>query len=215
MRVVGLLAGSRTNAQIAAALGLSAHTVKWHLSQVLSKLGMESRDEVADWWRARHGVQRKRWREPEKRAAGEPARVFATREEEQEMADAIVVDGARSGGFELEGTTLAIQEWQGSAPGELHVHHLHDIAWQVLDGKLHFRFSDREVVAEAGTTVFVPAGTPHAYGEGDARYLVIGHPRLFKLFRELRTARTGRPHTDWGNGPDREIYRRYDSELLE
>ena len=34
-------------------------------------------------------------------------------------------------------------------------------------------------------------------------------------FQALRTARMGRPHTDWGNGPDAEIYRKWDSELLD
>ena len=118
-------------------------------------------------------------------------------------------------GFEVAGTTLAIQEWRGSAPGELHVHHRHDIAWYVIEGSLRFRFADREEAVGAGTTVFVPAGTPHTYGEGDARYLVIAPPQLFELFSELREARTGRPHTDWGNGPDRDIYRKHHSELLE
>jgi hypothetical protein len=44
---------------------------------------------------------------------------------------------------------------------------------------------------------------------------VIAPPRLFELFEALRAARSRRPFTEWGNGKDREIYRRYDSELLE
>jgi DNA-binding CsgD family transcriptional regulator/mannose-6-phosphate isomerase-like protein (cupin superfamily) len=210
IRVIGLLVGGRTNAEIAAETGLSPHTVKWHLSQLLSKLGLRSRDDLADWWRSRHGVARRLWLEPEIRALGE-----RPRRKENAMSAAIVLEGATTSGFEVAGTTLAVQEWQGSAPGELHLHRSHDIAWHVLEGSLHFRFADREVDAGAGSTVFIPAGTPHTYGEGDARYLVIGHPQLFELFQELRNARAGRPHTDWGNGPDSDIYRRYDSELLE
>jgi quercetin dioxygenase-like cupin family protein len=142
-------------------------------------------------------------------------------EEKVLMAEPIIVPPPRlredpSQGFAVAGSALAIQEWQGSAPGELHVHHADDIAWHVLEGTLHFRFADREVDAPAGSTVFIPAGVPHTYGEGDdARYLVIASPRLFQLFEELRSARRDRPHTDWGSGPDSAIYRKHDSELLE
>jgi hypothetical protein len=123
------------------------------------------------------------------------------------------------------GDTLEIQLWEGSAPYELHVHHRHDIAWHILAGSLHFRFADREADVHAGTTIFIPAGTPHTYGiepalhagraEGFVRYLVIAPPRIFALFKELEIARTGRPHTDWGAAPDPDIYRRYESELLD
>jgi uncharacterized cupin superfamily protein len=128
-------------------------------------------------------------------------------------------------GYLGRGDTLAIQLWEGSAPGELHVHYEHDIAWHVLEGTLRFRFADHEADATAGSTVFIPAGTPHTYGvekalsegnpQGFVRYLVFAPPRLFDLFLALQEARTGRPHTDWGRGPDREIYARFDSELLE
>jgi uncharacterized cupin superfamily protein len=123
------------------------------------------------------------------------------------------------------GDSLQIQLWEGSAPGELHVHHDADIAWHVLEGSLHFRFADGEAEVVAGSTLFIPAGTPHTYGvesalhrgepQGFVRYLVIGPPRLFDLFAALQVAREGRSHTDWGNGPDREIYRRFESDLLE
>ena len=128
-------------------------------------------------------------------------------------------------GYLARGDTIAIQIWEGSAPGELHIHHQHDIAWHVLAGTLRFRFADGERDAPAGSTVFIPAGTPHTYGlevalsegkpEGFTRYLVIAPPRLFDLFAALQVARTGRPHTDWGNGPDKDIYAQFDSELLE
>ncbi len=124
------------------------------------------------------------------------------------------------------GDTLEIQLWEGSAPYELHVHHKHDIAWHILEGSLRFRFSDGVADISEGSTLFVPAGTPHTYGiepallsggspEGRTRYLVFGPTLLFKLFKELEVARTGRPHTDWGAGPDAEIYARYGSELLD
>jgi hypothetical protein len=133
---------------------------------------------------------------------------------------------ANSEGTLAAGATLEIQLWEGSAPYELHVHRRHDVAWHILEGSLRFRFRDREVDLDAGSTLFIPAGTPHTYGiepallegrtaEGRTRYLVIGPPELFVLFKELEVARTGRPHTDWGAGPDADIYRKHDSELLD
>ena len=100
-----------------------------------------------------------------------------------------------------------VQEWEGSGPGYLHVHHEDDEAWHVLDGVLRFRFGDRDVDAEAGTTVFVPAGVPHAYeAVGPGRYLIILTPRLLQLIDALH-----------GSPIDRhpEIMRQYRSEVLE
>lgn len=145
------------------------------------------------------------------------------------MPEAIIVTAeqhrANPEGTLAAGETLEIQLWEGSAPYELHVHHEHDIAWHILVGSLRFRFADSEREVGAGSTVFIPAGTPHTYGiepslhaggeQGYVRYLVIAPPRLFALFKELEVARTGRPHTDWGAGPDAEIYRRFESELLD
>lgn len=105
------------------------------------------------------------------------------------------------------GRTLVIEEWKGSGPGYLHVHYEDDEAWHVLEGTLRFRFSDREVDAEAGTTVFVPAGTPHTYEVvGSGRYLMILTPRLRELIDELHRAPLSR-HP--------EIMRHYRSEVLE
>ncbi len=134
------------------------------------------------------------------------------------MTEPVIISpvAERSVGFEVGGDSLALQEWAGSAPGELHVHHRDDIAWHVLEGSLHFRFADREIDAAAGTTVFIPAGTPHTYGEGEeSRYLVIGAPRLFAMFHELIAARKARTNPMETTEEDRETYRRYDSELLE
>jgi LuxR family maltose regulon positive regulatory protein len=44
--VVNMLAQTMPNKKIARALGLSPETVKWHLSQIYSKLGVNSRDEA-------------------------------------------------------------------------------------------------------------------------------------------------------------------------
>jgi len=101
-----------------------------------------------------------------------------------------------------------VHEWSGSGPGYLHVHYADDEAWHVFEGTLTFRLRDREVVAEAGTTVFVPAGIPHDYfeSEGPTRYLIILTPRLRELIGALGSA----PREQHN-----EIMRRYESEILE
>jgi len=69
--------------------------------------------------------------------------------------------------------------------------------------------ADRELVADAGTTVVIPAGVPHTFGNAGpepSRYLIILPPRLSELIGELH-------QVDAADHPD--LYRRYDSELLE
>nr|MBA3947564.1 cupin domain-containing protein [Herpetosiphonaceae bacterium] len=87
------------------------------------------------------------------------------------------------------GQSFSIQEWRGSGPAYLHVHHADDEAWHVLEGTLNFTFADHAVTAEAGTTVFVPAGVPHTYeASSSARYLIILTPRLRDLIAALHDA---------------------------
>ena len=59
----------------------------------------------------------------------------------------------------------------------------------MLEGTLRFRFADREVDAPAGTTVFVPAGTPHTYWvvAEPSRYLIFLTPRLDRLIARLHS----------------------------
>jgi uncharacterized RmlC-like cupin family protein len=106
-----------------------------------------------------------------------------------------------------DGQSFVIKEWRGSGPAALHVHHLDDEAWHVLEGRLRFRFRDREVDAPAGSTVFVPAGVPHTYQAVDARYLIVMPPRLAALIAELQAARDPAAHPA--------IYRKYESAVLE
>lgn len=105
------------------------------------------------------------------------------------------------------GATFCIREWRGSGPAVLHVHHADDEAWHVLEGTLRFSFGSRTVEANAGTTVFVPAGVAHTYEalEG-ARYLLILTPRLRDLIAELQSNRDASAQAD--------IYRRHKSELM-
>lgn len=129
------------------------------------------------------------------------------------MTDAIIVPAKhkRESGqnpIAATGTSFDVHEWSGSGPGYLHVHYADDEAWHVLEGALTFRLRDKEVKAEAGTTVFVPAGVAHDYveSEGPARYLIILTPRLRELISALEE--TPREAHD-------EIMRRYESEILE
>jgi quercetin dioxygenase-like cupin family protein len=110
--------------------------------------------------------------------------------------------------FSASGNSFSIHEWRGSGPAKLHLHRSDDEAWHVLDGELTFRYAGRTEAAGAGTTVFIPAGVAHTYTAGaGARYLIILTPRLSALIAALQADRD----------PDHqhEIYRRFDSELLE
>ena len=90
------------------------------------------------------------------------------------------------------GATLAVREWTDSGPSYLHIHRSDDEAWHVLAGSLRFRFPDREVDAPAGTTVFVPAGSPHTYRVTEpSRYLIFLTPRLDRLIARLRSLPAG------------------------
>jgi quercetin dioxygenase-like cupin family protein len=106
------------------------------------------------------------------------------------------------------GPSFHIFEWSGDGPDYLHVHYADDEAWHVLEGTLTFRFANREVEAPAGTTVFVPAGVPHAYYESadPTRYLIILTPRLSELISALHGAPLDQ---------HKAIMRRFESEILE
>lgn len=52
LEVLQLIAQGRSNKQVAHALGLSPHTVKRHVANVLTKLGLESRGRAAAWYYA-------------------------------------------------------------------------------------------------------------------------------------------------------------------
>lgn len=79
----------------------------------------------------------------------------------------------------------------------MHVHHDEDETFYVISGQVEFTIEGRPVVAKAGTTVFLPKGTPHAFrvvGDGPARMLTLLVPgKLEGLFRELATFPAGPP----------------------
>jgi mannose-6-phosphate isomerase-like protein (cupin superfamily) len=104
------------------------------------------------------------------------------------------------------GSSFIIHKWQGSGPSYMHVHYADDEAWHIIDGTLTFTFQNKTYEAHKGTTVFVPAGTPHTYNaNASAHYLIILTDRLNKLIKELQAA-----PFDTHN----EIMKKYQSEIL-
>ena len=49
--VLELIAAGKTNGEIAGQLGISLDGAKWHVSEILGKLEVDSREEAAEWWR--------------------------------------------------------------------------------------------------------------------------------------------------------------------
>ncbi len=60
--VLDLIAAGKTNAEIGESLGISLDGAKWHVSEILGKLGVATREEAADAWRAERSVGRRVWR---------------------------------------------------------------------------------------------------------------------------------------------------------
>ncbi|MCC6268794.1 MAG: SH3 domain-containing protein [Dehalococcoidia bacterium] len=55
--VLDLLVRGRTNSQIGDQLGISLDGAKWHVSEIITRLGVESRDEAAEYWRHHNGLR--------------------------------------------------------------------------------------------------------------------------------------------------------------
>lgn len=60
--VLELIARGRSNLEISEELGISLAGAKWHVSEILSKLQAESRQEAADYWQKYNGWQLRFWR---------------------------------------------------------------------------------------------------------------------------------------------------------
>ena len=117
------------------------------------------------------------------------------------------IGGSESDFVIVEWSDSGESEWEWIAP--LHVHHVDDEAWYVLEGMLRFRVGDETLEAPPGSAVFVPKGTPHAYGNARrrerARYLLVTTPKIQALVRALHEP---------GAGDYAAIFRAHDSELL-
>jgi DNA-binding CsgD family transcriptional regulator/outer membrane lipoprotein-sorting protein len=53
--ILRLIEAGHTNREIGDMLGLSVDGAKWNVSEILTKLGLESREQAAEYWRWRHG----------------------------------------------------------------------------------------------------------------------------------------------------------------
>lgn len=60
--VFALLVRGRSNAEIAAELGVTLDGAKWHVREILQKLGVDSREDAAEYWRRHNGMRPRLWR---------------------------------------------------------------------------------------------------------------------------------------------------------
>jgi mannose-6-phosphate isomerase-like protein (cupin superfamily) len=106
-----------------------------------------------------------------------------------------------------------IREWPATGTDQevapLHVHDGDDEAWHVISGALRFRLKDRVLIGGAGSTVLIPAGTPHTFGNagpGPSRYIMILPARLDELIARLHEV---------DRAEHAALYAQYESRLLE
>ncbi len=85
------------------------------------------------------------------------------------------------------GGALEVIEYEGPGVPPPHVHRDHDECFCILQGLFTFTLGTEEVEAPAGSVVFVPRGTRHAFKHGEgARALFFVIPAgLEGFFREL------------------------------
>lgn len=55
--ILDLLVQGRTNGEIAERLDMTLDGAKWNVSEILSKLGLSTREEAAEYWRWRNGIR--------------------------------------------------------------------------------------------------------------------------------------------------------------
>ena len=87
-------------------------------------------------------------------------------------------------GLQTDGA-LALLESTGPAGDHtpLHVHHLDDEGFYVLDGQLTLWAGDDTQVLRAGDSILAPRGVPHTLRvDTDARWLVTSTPAGFEAF---------------------------------
>ena len=98
-------------------------------------------------------------------------------------------------GEQTDGALTAFENRVASGEGPpMHTHANEDEAIYVLDGEVRFKLGDEIHNGAAGSYVFIPRGTPHAWqsvGGGAARMLVhftpSGMERFFDGFAALET----------------------------
>src|SRR5579859_8110460 len=116
-------------------------------------------------------------------------------------------------------SNFVVAEWRdaGSPSGPprliapLHLHHLDDEAWYVLEGKLIVRVGDDDIECSSGSAVMVPRDTPHTYWNPDptpVRYLLVMTAKIYGLIQEIHRMSERSRHAL------QELFRKHDSELL-
>jgi quercetin dioxygenase-like cupin family protein len=99
-------------------------------------------------------------------------------------------------GLQTDGA-FALLEATGPAGDHtpLHVHHLDDEGFYVLEGELHLWVGDEMHVLRAGESMLAPRGIPHTVrvGDSDARWLITSAPAGFEAF--VRSVGTKAPST--------------------
>lgn len=92
----------------------------------------------------------------------------------------------KAGAAETNGTFTLIEQLAPVGFGPpLHVHHVEEEMFYVLDGLVRFRCGGRDVVIESGGSVFLPKAVPHAFrveGRSPARLLQLTSPGGFDQF---------------------------------
>ena len=82
--------------------------------------------------------------------------------------------------------SFALLESTGPAGDQtpLHVHHLDDEGFYVLEGEITLWAGDEKHVLRAGESILAPRGVPHTLrvGDRDARWLVTSTPAGFEAF---------------------------------
>ena len=87
-------------------------------------------------------------------------------------------------GVQTDGA-LALLESTGPAGDRtpLHVHHVDDEGFYVLEGQLTLWVGDEEHVLRAGESILAPRGVPHTLRvDTDARWLITSTPAGFEAF---------------------------------
>ncbi len=93
------------------------------------------------------------------------------------------------------GAAYSLVEWHAPpdvAGPPLHIHHVTDEAFYVVDGTFGFQAGDDTVIGEAGAFVFIPRGLAHTFwcqGPALARLVILMSPPGFEqYFAELGPA---------------------------
>ena len=118
------------------------------------------------------------------------------------------------------GASFVVAEWKdaGGPPGPprwiapLHLHRNDDEAWYVLEGTLCVRVGKDVVEARAGSSVFVPRGTPHTYwnpSPGLTRYLLVMTPNIYALIQDIHAL------TDRSPAALNAVFAKHNSERVE